>query len=117
MSDDKERGADIIDAHQELVRHVEQGAGRIRILSILTVVVSVVLAASYLSQLALPIMGTTSVTVVLTDPANIAAEILVLALALIWLYVGVSDLRFSWKMKAEIRSARTKEKEIEDRIS
>ncbi len=117
MSEDKEMGPRIIGAHQELVRHIEQGAGRIRILSILTVAVAAVLAVSYVSQLVLPLLGTTSVVVSLTDPSNVAVELVVLALAIVWLYVGASDLRFSWRMKGEIRMARAKEKDIQDRIS
>lgn len=117
MSDDKERGPGIIDAHQEMVRHIEQSAGRIRILSILTVGVAVVLAASYLLQLILPLTGTTTVTVDLTAPTNIVTEVAVLALVLVWLYVGISDLRFSSRMKNEIGGARSKEKGIQDKIS
>jgi len=117
MSDDMERGPDIIDAHQELVRHIEQSAGRIRVLSLLTLVVASVLVASYVSQLALPLTGTRTVTVNLSDPTNVATELIVLALALIWFYVGVQDFRFSSRMKGEIRAARAKEKEIQNRIS
>lgn len=117
MSDEREKAPEIIDAHQELVRHIEQSAGRMRILSIVTVVVAAVLAVSYLSQLALPLTGTRTVTVNLSDPVNVATEIAVLALALIWLYVGLQDLRFSSRLKGEIRTARSKEKEIQARIS
>lgn len=117
MSDEKERGPEIIDAHQELVMHIEQTAGKIRALSIVTVVVAAVLALSYISQLALPLTGTTTVTVNLADPANILTELVILALALIWLYVGLQDLRFSSRMKREIKQARSREKEIQDRIS
>ena len=113
---DNERVADIIDAHQEMVRHIEQGAARMRVLSALTLIVAAVLAASYLSQLALPLMGTTTVTVNLSDPYNIAVELVVLALALVWLYVGVQDYRFSSRMKRDILEARLKEKQIQDRI-
>jgi len=113
MDDDGERAPQIIDAHQELVRHIEQGAGRIRILSILTLIVAGVLAIAYISQLALPLIGTTVVTVNLSDPANVATELIVLALALVWLYVGASDLRFSWRMKDEIKAARAKEEELQ----
>lgn len=117
MDDEKERGPGIIDAHQEMVRHIEQSAGRIRILSILTVGVAAVLSVSYLFQLVLPLTGTTTVTVDLASPSNIMAELVVLSLVLVWLYVGISDLRFSSRMKNEIRGARTKEKGIQDRIS
>ena len=117
MSDGEERGPRIIDAHQELIKHIEQGAGRIRALSIVTIGVAMVLAASYVSQLLLPLAGVTSVPVNLTDPGTVGAELVVLGLALIWLYVGVRDLRFSSRMRAEIGEARSKEKEIQDRIS
>lgn len=117
MDDEKERGPGIIDAHQELVRHIEQSAGRIRFLSILTVVVAAALAVSYLLQLVLPLTGTTTVIVDLAAPSNIVAELVVFALVLIWLYVGVSDLRFSSRIKHEISLARSKERGIQDRIS
>jgi len=117
MSDDKEKGPQIIGAHQELVSHIEQGAGRIRVLSMVTVVVAAFLAISYIYQLALPLTGTTSVTVNLADPANVAVELVVLVLALVWLYVGVGDLRFSSRLHREIGKAREKEGEIAGRIS
>ena len=88
-----------------------------RALSVVTIGVAVVLAASYVSQLALPLGGTDTVTVNLSDPGTVAAELIVLALAVAWLFVGAQDLRFSWRMKAEIRQARTKEKEILERLS
>ncbi len=117
MSKDADRGPAIIEAHQEMVEHVEQSAGRIRILSIVTVVVSVVLALSYVSQLALPFAGTSKVIVNLSDPVNVATELVVLALALIWLYVGMQNLRFSTRLRSEIETARLKEKDILDKIS
>ena len=86
-------------------------------LSIVTIGVAVVLAASYVSQLALPFCGTDTATVNLSDPGTVAAELTVLALAVAWLFVGAQDLRFSWRMKAEIRQARTKEKEIQERLA
>ena len=117
MSDERERGPQIVDAYQELVRRIEQSTGRMRALSIITIAVAVVLAVSYVSQLALPLTGTKTVTVNLGDPGTVAAELIVLALALVWLFVGVQDLRFSWKMKAEIRQARTEEEVIRDRLA
>ena len=116
MSDEKEREAEIIDAHQELVRHIEQSTGRMRALSWLTVAVALVLSLSYVSQLILPLTGTTSATVNLTDPVVVASELLVLILALAWLYIGVRDLRFSGRMRRDIVEARSKEKEIQDRL-
>ncbi|MDE1853389.1 MAG: hypothetical protein KGI38_06540 [Thaumarchaeota archaeon] len=117
MSDEAERGPQIIDAHQELVRHVEQTAGRIRALSMLTIMVAAVLAVSYLYQLVLPLAGTTAVSVNLTDPVNVGTELVVLLLVVLWLYVGLRDLRFSSRLSREIRLARSKEEDIQDRIS
>lgn len=117
MSDEAERGPRILDAHQELVRHIESSTGRIRDLSIITVIVAGVLTFSYAWQLLLPLFGQSTVTVNLTEPTNIAAELIVLALALLWLVVGFSDLRFSLRMKGEIAKARAQENEIQDRIS
>jgi len=117
MSSEKEMGPDIIEAHQELVRRIEQGAGRMRTLAALSVIVAGFLTISYLAQLALPLTGTTTQTVDLTSPALVTTEVVVLGLALVWLYVGISDLRFSLRIKEEIYSARAGEKEIGKRIS
>jgi hypothetical protein len=117
MTDDKERGREIIEAHQEMVHHIEQGAGRIRLLSAVTVVVALVLAASYVLQLALPLSGQKSVTVSLTDPGNVAAELIVLFLTLVWLYVGLRNFSFSSRMKREIEASREKEKVLSERVS
>jgi len=117
MSGDKEAGAEIIDAHQELVSRIEQSTGRIRALSLVTILVAAILAVSYVSQLALPLTGTDTVTVHLSDPANVASELIVLLLALAWMYIGVSDYRFSSRVRGQIETARRKEKEIEGRIS
>jgi len=76
-----------------------------------------ILAVSYVSQLALPLRGTSTVTVHLSDPTNVASELVVLSLALVWLYVGVSDYRFSSRVRGRIEAARMKEKEIEERIT
>lgn len=116
MSSDGDREAEVVEAHQEMIARVEEVGGRMRALSLVTLVVAAVLAVAYASQLALPLTGITSVTVNLTDPSNVAAELVVLALALAWLYVAAEDLRFSWRMKSRIRRARSKEKEIRDRL-
>jgi uncharacterized membrane protein (DUF485 family) len=117
MNDDREQGPQIIDAHQELVRHIEQGAARMRVLSSLTLVVAAVLVVAYLSQLLLPFTGTNIVTVNLSDSFNVATELVVLALALVWLYVGFQDFRFSSRMRKEILGARVKERQIQDKLA
>jgi len=117
MSDDKELVPQVIDTHQELVRHIEQGAAKMRALSVLTLLVAAFLAMAYVSQLLLPLTGTTSVTVNLSDPVNIVTELGVLALAIAWLYVGLRDYRFSSRMRREIFEARSKERQIQDRLA
>lgn len=117
MSDEKERGPAIIDAHQELVGHIEQSTGRMRVLSGATIVVALVLALSYVSQLILPLTGTTSATVNLTDPVIVASEMFVLALALAWLYLGLRDFTFASRVRKGILDARVKEKKIQAEIS
>ena len=112
----EEEGAAIIEAHQELAARAERGASKVRALSAVTVVVSAILAGAYSLQLALPLFGTRTVVVDLADPGAQAAELLVLALALLWLYVGARDLRFSTRIGKEIRDARRKEREIRERI-
>ena len=112
MTTGEDNGVEIIEAHQDLVRHIERGARMMKVLSMATILVAAVLVTSYLSQLLLPLTGTTEVTVNLTDPANEAVELLVLALALVWLYVGGRDLAFSWRMARVIKEARRREKEL-----
>ncbi len=114
MTDEK---TDIIEAHQDLVGHIEKSASGLRLLSGVTIAVALFLSVSYAYQLLLPALGTTSVTVNLTDPTNEATEVVVLLLALVWLYVGARDLLFASRMSKDIRAARFKEREIEGRIS
>jgi hypothetical protein len=117
MSEEAEKGPGILEAYQELVSRIEQGARRMRALAAVTVAVAALLSAAYLLQLALPLTGATSETVSLTDPTLVAAEILVLVLTLLWLYVGISDLRFTSRLRGEIAAAREKEKQLQDRVA
>ncbi len=112
MSGDKEMAAGIIEAHQDLVSRLERSAGRMRALSAVTVVVALVLSASYVSQLLLPAFGVTSVPVNLSDPGTIVAELIVLAFVLLWLYVGLRDLAYSSRLRKQIAEARGREKEL-----
>ena len=68
MGEEAERDPDILDAHRDLISRIEQRAGRMRALAILTAVVAAFMAVTYLLQLALPLTGKTSQTVDLTDP-------------------------------------------------
>lgn len=117
MIEKGDRETEIIEAHQVLVGHIERSTTRIRALSAVTIVVSVALSVSYIVQLLLPLFGTSSVTVNLTDPGNQAAEVVVLALVLVWLYVGARNLTFASRIRKQIQGARSSEEEIESRIS
>jgi len=116
MNEDRKKGPEIIEAHQELVGHIEQGARRMQVLSVVTVIVAGFLAISYVAQLALPLTGTKTQTVNLTDPTLVITELVALGLTVVWLYVGVSDLGFSLRMKREISRARLKKKEIDAKL-
>lgn len=105
-----------MEAHQELVGHLERSSGRMRALSAVTVVVALYFAAVYVFQLLLPWLGTESVTVNLADPAIKVTEVIVLALALAWLYVGAKDYLFSTRVRRVVRQARTEEKKLKDRL-
>ncbi len=106
----------VVEAHQELVSHIERGMARIRALSLLTITVAAVLAVSYAFQLALPLDGVSTVTVNLASPANEAAEVAVLFLSLVWLYVGVSNALFVRRVGSRIVEARNREGELEKRV-
>jgi len=104
----------VLEIHEEFLQRVEEGSAKIRGLSVVTVVVAILLAISYTSQIVLPYVGGgPSVIVNLTDPTLVATEVLLAVLALVWLYVGVSDYRFVSRLNRSIRVARMKEKELE----
>jgi len=116
---DKAESAVIIDeSHEEFAQHIETGSGRIRLLSVLTLIVSVLLLASYFSQLLLPfVTGQTTVTVNLVDPTLLVFEGLIIVLTFAWLYVGAVNYLFSTPIRKQVKEARAKEHEIEKRIT
>ncbi len=117
LSDEKSPAAAIIEAHEEFIQHIERGSSKIRGLSLVTIVVAAALFVSYAYQLLLPYAGgVTSVTVNLVDPVLQGAELALVALTLVWLYVGVRDYLFTKRMAKAIKEARTLEKDIEKRI-
>jgi len=108
----------VIEAHQELIAHVEHGSSRMKALSAATVVVAALLAASYAYQIAYPLLsGRAEVTVNLTSPFNVAVELFVLALSLAWLLIGLQDYTFAQKLSRAIGRARAEEKTLEERIT
>src|ERR1700722_551778 len=86
----------IIEAHEDLVQHIENGQIRIRTLSIITIVVALLLAASYFSQNHEPIPGGQRYhTVARLVPPLIAVEVVFLILSAAWLYVGILNYLFA----------------------
>lgn len=106
-----------VDIHEDFIQHVEDGSSKMRLLSGISAAVASLLILSYVAQLALPLTGTTSVTVTLTDPTLIATEIAVVVLALVWLYVGVRNYRFTTKLARQIAAARAAEAAMEKKIA
>jgi hypothetical protein len=114
MSEDRPSQVDI---HEEFIQHVEDGSRKMRLLSGISAVVALLLILSYVSQLALPLTGITSVTVSLNDPTLIVTEFLLLALAVAWLYVGVMNYRFTTSLARQIARARAAEAEMEKKLT
>ncbi len=108
---------EVMELHEEFVQNIEKGSARIRVLSLLTMGVAVLLLASYFSQLLIPFTSRTRfVTVDLLDPALVTLQVLLIAITFVWLYVGVTNYLFAKRLNSAIRVARAKEKEIESRI-
>ena len=100
------------EAHDTMLQHVERGRKKIRALALTTMAVTILLGLTYVSQLVLPFQGVTSVTVNLGDPALMGIELVELVLIIAWLYVAVSDYRFTTKLSAQIREVRFLEADL-----
>ena len=116
MTDEKDGAVQVIEAHQELVSHLEKGSGRMRALSLVTIVVALYFTVAYVSQLLVTVLGTKTVTVDLTDPTLQITEVVALVLAIAWLYVGTSDFIFSTRMRKAVKGARKSERQVEERL-
>jgi hypothetical protein len=106
-----------VEIHEDFLQHVEDGSSRMRLLAAISAIVALLLIVSYVYEIALPFTGTTSVTVTLNDPTLITTEIAVLALAIAWLYVGVSNYRFTTSLAKRIAAARAAEAEMEKKLA
>jgi hypothetical protein len=107
----------ILDAHEEFVQHIESGQARIRVLSIITIIVAFLLLASYFDQVLTPFTtGTTVVTVNLLDPTLLALEAILIFVTFAWLYVGVMNYLFASRLGRQIKEARAKEREMESML-
>jgi hypothetical protein len=108
----------VLEIHEEFLQHVEAGSAKIKTLSLVTIVVAGLLAVSYVYQMASAYLSNVKVVAVdLTDPALIAVELVLTALALVWLYVGLRDYIFVTKLARSVGRARLLEKQIEREIS
>jgi len=115
---EKSPGVMIIETQEELIQHIEDGQARIRTLSIITVIVAFLLAASYSSQIVLPLVGGARYqTVDLLNPSLVVFELALLALSAAWLYVGLVNYLFSTRIGKQVREIRAAEQELEKRIT
>ena len=118
MSDEKSPAVMMLEAHEELIQRIESGQARIRALSIVTVVVAFLLAASYFSQIVLPFVGGERYqTVDLLNPSLIVFEVALVGLSAAWLYVGVVNYLFASRLGKQVREIRKAERELESRVT
>jgi ABC-type branched-subunit amino acid transport system permease subunit len=107
----------IIEAHEDLIQHIENGQIRIRTLSIITIIVAFLLGASYFAQIIVPFTGGAQYqTVNLLDPSLIALEVVFLILSAAWLYVGVLNYLFASRLGRQVKEIREAERELERKI-
>jgi len=103
-----------IELNYILVDRMEASASRVRLLSVITLVVAVLLLASYASQVILPFAtGQTTATVNLLDPSLLVFEGLLIALTVAWIYVGAVNLLWSRRISKKIRELEN----FEDRLA
>lgn len=108
----------VLDLREEVLQRVEAVGTRIRRLASVTVIVASLLALSYIIEMVYPYAtGSTSETVNLRDPGLMAVEAFLTVLAVVWIYVGVSDYRFVSRLNKSIQVAREREREVEKSIS
>lgn len=113
MTEEESPTVKIIEAHEEFIQHIEVGTSKIKALSLITMVVAALLAVGFVTQLVLPfVAGEKVVEVNLADPLLVTFEIILLALALLWFYVGTRDYLFMRRLGKQIREARREEQEL-----
>jgi hypothetical protein len=114
MSEDRDPAVETIELQDDFIRHMEKGGRRIRILSIMAILVGAYFAANYFLQLVvIPYgFGIKTQTVNLVDPSLVAAGLVSLAVSLLWLYTGLRDLAFERGMAKKIRDVRDLQAQI-----
>jgi hypothetical protein len=106
-------GIQVLELNELLVQRIEESTGRIKFLSVATLIVSFLLLASYASQIILPFAtGQREVTVNLLDPTLLFFEGLLIALTIAWIFVGATNFVFARHLGARIRKLRAKEDEL-----
>ncbi len=117
-NEDKSLGVMVIDAHEELIQQLEAGQAKIRLLSMITLIVASLLLASYAYQIVLPLSSPASryQTVDLLSPTLIATEVVLIVLGGAWFFVGVVNYLFSARLNKRIREIRSFEKELLERV-
>ena len=117
-NEEKSVGVMVIDAHEELIQHLESGQAKIRLLSVITMIVAFLLVAGYFSQILLPFVSTASryQTVDLLSPTLIVTEVVLMILGAAWLYVGLVNYLFSARLNKRIREIRSYERELMERM-
>jgi uncharacterized membrane protein (DUF485 family) len=117
LSDKAEVDIALYEVNDDFAEHIEKSSRRIKILSVITLVISVILLASYFSQIVYPfVTGQTTVTVNLIDPSLLGLEVVLVLLTLAWLYVGAVNLLFSTRMARAVKQAREHGRNIERMI-
>ncbi len=110
-------GIQAMELNELFVQRVEEGTARIRLLSIVTLIVSVLLLASYASQVILPFAtGQTTATVNLLDPGLLVFEGLLILLTVAWLYVGAVNFLWARRIGGRVKKLREEEDKILKRI-
>ena len=102
---------------EEFMQHVEAGTSKIRAISVISIVVAVLLAVSYVYQIFLPLAaGTRTVPVDLADPALIALEVVLLAVVLVWLLIALREYLFTVRLTKQVREIRRLEDEFAKKL-
>ncbi len=107
----------VMELNALFVERLENGVGRLKLLSAVTLVVAFLLLVSYASQVVLPFAtGQTTVTVNLVDPSLLVFEGVLIALTLAWVYVGAVNFVWSRRLGGRIKKVRAEEDKILNRI-
>ena len=106
-----------MELNELFVERLENGVGRLKLLSAVTLIVAFLLLVSYASQVVLPFAtGETTVTVNLLDPGLLVFETLLLLLTIAWVYVGAVNFLWARRIGARVKKVRSEEDEMMSKI-